>query len=146
MENDLKNIRLATDADISRIQELIRSNPKTIVPRKEAEFKELLDTFWIYEHEGQLIGCVCLEVYSPKICEIRTLIVDERFRHMGIGKALMSVAIGEAKGRKIPQIMVITSDPAYFEKLNFGPDLNEKYALFFQGDNPVGAGTPTKKA
>lgn len=134
MNNTSFKIRLAQTSDISRIQDLIKANPKTIVPRKSQEFDELLETFWIAEKEGKLVGCVCLEVYSAKICEIRTLIVDSNFRHLGIGRSLMEVAVAEARRRKVPQIMVITSDPAYFEKINFGPDLNEKFALFYQGD------------
>ena len=134
MNKSTVKIRLAQLADIPRIQELIKANPKTIVPRKAEEFEELLETFWIAEKDAQLIGCVCLEVYSRKICEIRTLIVDSNFRHLGIGRSLMEVAIAEAKRRKVPQIMVVTSDPAYFEKINFKSDLNEKFALFYQGD------------
>lgn len=133
MNNFPFKIRQAARSDISRIQDLIKANPKTIVPRRSQEFDELLSTFWIAEMESEVVGCVCLEVYSSKICEIRTLIVDSKFRHCGIGKALMDVAIKEAQKRNIPQIMVITSDPNYFEKINFGPDLNEKFALFYQG-------------
>lgn len=132
-------IRIASRPDVARIQNLIRANPKTIVPRRSEEFDELLETFWVAETDlledgPKVIGCVCLEVYSRKICEVRTLVVDSQFRHCGIGRALMEAAVKEAKSRKIPQIMVITSDPDYFEKLSFGPDLNEKFALFYQGD------------
>lgn len=134
MNKSAVNIRLAQHADIARIQQLIEANPKTIVPRKAEEFRELLETFWIAEKDGELVGCVCLEVYSSKICEIRTLIVDSNYRHLGIGRSLMEVAIEEAKRRKVPQIMVVTSDPGYFEKINFKPDLNEKFALFYQGN------------
>ena len=126
-------IRQAGRADIARIEDLIEANPKTIVPRKSQEYDELLETFWVAEQDTKLVGCVCLEVYSAKICEIRTLIVDSSRRHLGIGRALMEMAISEAQKRKVPQIMVITSDPDYFEKINFGPDLNEKFALFYQG-------------
>jgi amino-acid N-acetyltransferase len=129
------NIRKAERSDIARIQDLIKANPKTIVPRRSQEFDELLSTFWVAEKEQEIVGCVCLEVYSSKICEIRTLIVDSKYRHAGIGKSLMEAAVAEAKKRKVPQIMVITSDPNYFEKLNFGPDLNEKFALFYQGED-----------
>ena len=125
-------IRQADRSDIVRIQDLIKANPKTIVPRRSQEFDELLSTFWVAEKDSQIVGCVCLEVYSPKICEIRTLIVDDKHRHCGIGKALMDEAVKEAQKQKIPQIMVITSDPDYFARINFGPDLNEKFALFYQ--------------
>lgn len=125
-------IRTAKAEDFTAIDALIKANPKTIVPRKPEEFNELLNTFWIAESEGQIVGCVCLEIYSPKICEIRTLIVLDSLKGLGIGKALVKTALDIAKQHNIPQILVVTSDPQYFTGLGFGPDLNEKYALFYK--------------
>lgn len=126
-------IRNAKSEDFESVNRLIKANPKTIVPRPQSEFHELLNTFWVAEQDKEIVGCVCLELYSPKICEIRTLIVKDEVKGTGIGKELVSTALSEAKKHKIPQILVVTSDPEYFSKLGFGPDLNEKFALFYKG-------------
>jgi amino-acid N-acetyltransferase len=126
------SIRKAKLSDFTAIDTLVKVNPKTIVPRREEEYQELIESFWVAEIDNQIVGCVCLEVYSRKICEIRTLIVKDSVKGQGIGKALMQIALEQAKKQNIPQILVITSDPEYFAKLGFGSELNEKYALFYQ--------------
>ena len=126
-------IRKATRDDIPAIQELIASNPKTILTRSEDELHALFESFWVAEHEGRVVGCCCLEVYSPKIAEIRTVIVHESARGLGFGAALVQVAADEAETQNIREVMVVTSSPEYFNKLGFGECLHEKWALFYRG-------------
>ena len=56
-------------------------------------------------------------------------------RGRGHGAALTAAAVAEAERRDIPQVLVVTSNREFFERLNFGPCLNEKYALFW--NNPL---------
>ena len=51
---------------------------------------------------------------------------------------LTDAVVAEAQRRGIPQVLVVTSNREFFEKLNFGSCLNEKYALFWL--NPEQAG------
>jgi len=127
------SIRKATRDDIPAIKELIAANPKTIISRSEDELNALIEGFWVAEHEGRVVGCCCLEVYSPKIAEIRTVIVDESARGLGFGGALVKVAADEAESQNIREVMVVTSSPEYFNKLGFGECLHEKWALFYRG-------------
>jgi len=126
-------IRVANTNDIPQLVELVKGNLDRLLPRTESEFLELIDTTWVEDREGQILGCATLEVYSPKISEIRNVAVREGFRGEGIGRALIQAAVDEANRRNIRQILVVTSSPEYFEQLNFGPCLNEKYALFWNG-------------
>ena len=127
------SIRKATQDDIPQIKELIAANPKTILARSDEELENLIDGFWVAEHEGRVVGCCCLEIYSPKIAEIRTVIVHESVKGLGFGAALVKVAADEAEGQNIREIMVVTSAPEYFSKLGFGECLHEKWALFYRG-------------
>jgi amino-acid N-acetyltransferase len=126
-------IRTATRDDIPAIQELIAANPETILPRNDDELTSLIEGFWVAEHEGRVVGCCCLEVYSPKIAEIRTVIVHESVQGMGFGTALVKRAAEEAERQNIREVMVVTSSPEYFNKLGFGECLHEKWALFYRG-------------
>jgi len=126
-------IRKATPADIPGIKQLIAANPQTILPRSDEELGSLIEGFWVAEHNGQVVGCCCLEIYSPKIAEIRTVIVHESVRGMGFGAALVKVAADEAERQNIREVMVVTSSPEYFNKLGFGECLHEKWALFYRG-------------
>jgi len=61
------------------------------------------------------------------------------YRGRGYGAALTAAAVEEAERRGIPQVLVVTSNVEFFERLNFGPCLNEKYALFWLNpDTPAG--------
>ena len=132
-------LRKATPADIPGIQALIRANLDKLLPRTDDEIEELLPTFWVVEEEdGAIAGCCCLEVYSPKIAEIRSLAVDESCRGNGYGAMLVQVATEEAQRRRIQQVFAVTSSREYFESLNFGPCLGEKFILFWNGtDTPA---------
>jgi len=134
---------LASVDDIDGILSLVERNPGNLLARTREDMLELLATTWVAhdkallsEHSGsknKVIGCVCLEIYSPKICELRTLAVDPQFQRFGIGTKLVSIAVAEAKARNIPQILTVTSSPEWFEKQNFGSCLKEKFALFYRG-------------
>jgi len=130
----LGQVRKLKESDVESLVQLVDANPKQLLPRSPDDFKDLRETTWVAEESGQIVGCATLEIYSPKICEIRTVVVKEGFRHKGYGEKMVGCAVAEARSRNIRQIMVVTSTPEYFEKLNFGPCLNEKYALFWNGE------------
>lgn len=126
-------IRKATTSDLPIIKALIEANPDTILSRPDEELSTLVDNFWVAEHGSEVVGCCCLEVYSPKIAEIRTVIVRRDKQGLGIGAALVKVAAAEADRQQIREVMVVTSSPEYFNKLGFGECLHEKWALFYRG-------------
>lgn len=126
-------LRKANPSDISGILSLINANLDKLLPRKAEDVRELLETFWVIEDKGDIVGCCCLEVYSPKIAELRSLAVQADCRRKGYGELLVAAAIEEAERRHIPQVLVVTSNPEYFEKHNFGPCLKEKYVMFWNG-------------
>jgi N-acetylglutamate synthase-like GNAT family acetyltransferase len=126
-------IRKATASDINGIVELVKSNPDTLLPRSTKEIQDLLEWFWVADEGGKVIGCCCLEIYSPKIAEVRTLAVAADHQGSGLGRALVESAVADAEKRNIREVLVVTSALKFFEKLNFGPCLHEKYALFWKG-------------
>jgi amino-acid N-acetyltransferase len=128
-------LRKATLDDVRLIRELIDTNLDKLLPRTEDELRELIEWFWVYDQEGEIVGCACLEIYSPKIAELRSLAVREDCRGKGYGELIVNTIVEEAKRMKIQQILVVTSTREFFEKLNFGACLNEKYALFWNGTN-----------
>jgi len=126
-------IRKATRNDIPGILELVDANLGTLLPRTKEDYEELIDTTYVYEKDNRIVGSCVLEIYSPKIAEIRSFVVHNDYRSQGVGKALIGEAVTEARERNIREIMVVTSAREYFEKHNFGACLNEKFALFWNG-------------
>lgn len=126
-------LRKAQIDDIPALLRLVDKHPDQLLSRTENEFRELIPTTWVVEEDGRLIGCATLEVYSPKIAEVRTVAVLEEYRGRGFGTALVLAAVEEARRRNIREIMVVTSSPEFFKSIGFGACLNEKYALFMDG-------------
>ncbi|MCE7946074.1 MAG: GNAT family N-acetyltransferase [Chloroflexi bacterium CFX4] len=132
-------VRLATEADIAGIQRLINENLDKVLPRTDEEIRELLPMWWVAVDEGEIVGTCCLEVYSRKIAELRSLVVRDKARGKGYGAALVKIATETAQALNIYQVLVVTSTPEFFEALDFGPALGEKYALFWHGSGTVKA-------
>jgi len=131
-------IRRAAAQDIDAILSLIDANTDRLVARDPDEVRQLIESFWVAEEDGQIVGCCCLEIYSPKIAELRSLAVRDGYRRRGIGARLTAAAVDEANRRGIPQVLVVTSNRDFFERLNFGSCLNEKYALFWNAPETAG--------
>lgn len=126
-------VRRGTPSDCDLLAGLLASSPDTLLQRSQEELTELAASFFIAEQDGEAVGCCCLEVYSPKIAELRSVVVLPASRRQGIGKMLIETAIEEFRRLNIRQLLVVTSNVDYFKSHNFGPCLNEKYALFWNG-------------
>ena len=116
-------IRKAKKEDYESIIELCNGHKDVIlfpIPR--------YGKFMVATEAGQIVGCCALEIYSPKIAEIRALVVDEKYRKYSIGQKLVTKCC--ENGKKIKEIMVITSIPDYFKKFGFNFFHGEKYILF----------------
>ncbi len=126
-------LRKAVKADVPGIVSLISENLDTLLRRKKSEVESLLDTTWVVSEDNKIVGCCILEVYSPKIAEVRSVAVKKGHRGRGLGRQLVDAALDEAQRRKVRQVLAVTSNPEWFKQLNFGPCLNEKFALFWNG-------------
>jgi N-acetylglutamate synthase-like GNAT family acetyltransferase len=128
-------IRAATLRDIPQILSLINENLDKLLPRETEEIEQLIPCFFVEEIDSRIVGCCCLEVYSKKIAEIRTVAVSKDYRNQGIGTKLIQAALDEGKKRNIYEIMVVTSSLDYFAGLGFSTCMNEKYAMFWSEKN-----------
>ena len=131
-------IRAAQRDDIAAITELIAPfvDEGSLLARTYEEFDELLPHFFVAEDDGEtggIIGCAALEIYSPKLAEIRSLAVSERAQGRGVGKLLVNACVERAREHNILEVMAITSSDAFFLACGFDYTLpGAKRALFAQ--------------
>jgi amino-acid N-acetyltransferase len=125
-------IRQAEQSDISSIHQLIKTAAKThrVLPRSKAELSEVINCFFVAEENNIVVGCCALEIYNKKIGEIRSLVVDEKFRKKGIGKKLVQACVKKAKQAKLRELLSITDKINFFQKMGFDTCLNKQYAMF----------------
>lgn len=109
------------------IRRLIRKYPdllmQTSLPR--------MPSYLVAEHNGEIVGCCALQVYSLRMAEIRSLAVEPEFVRLGTGKLLVEACQARAAERGIKQVMAVTSSPEFFEKNGFSTFKRERIALFY---------------
>ncbi len=131
---DTVKVRPAGQADIQAIHQCIEPYVKQgkILPRSLDELSELIDQYFVAEKDEKIVGCAVLEIYSRKLCEIRSLAVSSQAQGGGIGRKLVEACIARAKHEGILEVMAITSNEQFFHSCGFDFTLpGEKKALFF---------------
>ncbi|MBI4039421.1 GNAT family N-acetyltransferase [Candidatus Daviesbacteria bacterium] len=128
-------IRIAKPKNVKAIFKLVNQEARhgKILPRTRSEIQKEISSFFVAEEKKQIVGCVQLDVYSKKLAEIRSLVVDKNFRSNGIGSSLLRLCLKRAKQKRIREVLAVTADMPYFKKHGFKTVLDEKFALFWQG-------------
>jgi len=126
-------IRKATHADLDTVAEFIKTfvDAGDLLPRTFQELSELVDTLFIAEMDGQLVGTAALEIYNKKLAEIRSLAVSPLARGSGVGKKLVNACVELGKERGVFEIMAITHEEAFFKACGFDFTLPTLRKAFF---------------
>jgi len=104
-----------------------------LLQRTTEELAGLLPNFFLATREEKIVACAALEIYSPKLAEIRSLAVAPECQGTGVGKRLVQACIDLAHERNILEVMAITSSESFFMACGFNFTLpDEKKALFIR--------------
>ena len=109
-------------SDIPDMQALVAEKVKdgTILNRSEDEVATNIRSYVLAKEEENLVGYTALHIHSPRLAEIRSLIVDESYRGRGIGQQMVRFALEEAKSLGVEEdVLVLTYVPEFFRKLGF---------------------------
>jgi len=143
-------IRTAERRDINRILEMTGkykfepiggySTRGTLKPLERTDVEPVVDrqNFWVaYLRNGHIIGCASL-VQRDSTAELRSLVVEEPYRGIGIGSQLVNCVIREAYGisNEIQnRIELWARDPEIFVRAGFVPIIEGKSV--HAGERPV---------
>jgi len=112
----------ATLDDIPRMQSLVEEEIKdgVILRRSDDEVATNIRSYVLAREEGKLLGYVALHIHSPRLAEIRSLIVIEEARGRNIGRKLIEFALSEARALGVSEeVLVLTYLPEFFKKMDF---------------------------
>jgi len=106
---------------IPKMQRLVHKAVEegVILPRSDDEVATNIRSYLLAVLEEEVIGFVALHIHTPKLAEIRSLIVAEPYRGSGIGKILVQKAIAEGKNLGVQEVLSLTYNREFFEKLGF---------------------------
>ncbi len=107
--------------DIDIMQKLIQPEIEsgTILYRSADEIATNIRSYMIAVIDEQIIGFCALHIYSEKLAEIRSIIIDKKYRGMQIGKNLILKLIEEGKILGVRQVFALTYERGFFEKIGF---------------------------
>lgn len=126
-------VRHAEIGDAQALSEFITPfvSEGKLLPRTVDELMGLIPHCFLAEFEGRIIACAALEIYSPKLAEVRSLAVSTEFQRTGIGKRLVTTCVELARSKNVLEVMAVTSSEDFFKSCGFDFTLpGEKKALF----------------
>ncbi len=114
-------VRKAKVSDAPNIYSLINEYAKEgiVLPKSLNSIYENIRDFWVYEEEGEILGCVALHVVWEDLAEIRSLAVDKAHKGLGIGAKLVEACLEEARQMGIKRVFSLTYVKDFFERFGF---------------------------
>jgi amino-acid N-acetyltransferase len=114
-------VRAAAIGDVPEIHHLLEiyAQQGNLLPRSMNELYRHLRDFFVAAHGGRVVGCAALEIFTDNLGEVRSLVVADEFKGLGLGKQLVERVAAEARGIGLKRLMALTYVPAFFHKLGF---------------------------
>lgn len=114
-------VRPATTGDVDAILALLADYARmgNLLPRSRAEVIAGIEWFRVAESAGEVVACGALEIFTPDLAEVRSLVVAEDFKGTGTGRLLVERLIEDARGRGHRRLMALTYSPGFFHRLGF---------------------------
>lgn len=112
--------------DIDLMTEILEVEVKKalVLPRSKDSFAKEIRSFWVafvqdQSGESQMAGFCALQIYSQNLGEIRSLVVLEKYRNLGIASGLIERSIKEGLELGTREFLVLTYRPNLFKRLGF---------------------------
>lgn len=113
--------RKPTLFDIPAMKNLVAPEIESgvILARSDDEIATNIRSYIVAMEGEKLVGFCALHIHSPKLAEIRSMIVDPQYRGHNIGSSLVEKACDEGVTLGLDEILVLTYQQRFFEKLGF---------------------------
>ena len=114
--------------DIPAMLNLVAEEVKSgvILERSTDEIATNIRSYVLAKEEDRLLGYTALHIHSPRLAEIRSLIVDKAYRGRAIGKKMVTYMLDEAETLGIEEVLVLTYLPDFFLRMDFDEIAKER--------------------
>ncbi|STP13044.1 GNAT family acetyltransferase [Helicobacter mustelae] len=113
---------------LQEMQDLVGDEVKQglILPRSPEEMAQNIRSYYLALDNDKIIGFCALHIYTPRLAEIRSLVVAQDYRNQGIAQELVARNIAEGKSLGIQDFLVLTYRPNLFKRMGFEEIAKEK--------------------
>ena len=113
--------RKARLSDIPDMQALVEPEviSGVILKRDSDEVATNIRSYQLAFECEKLVGFCALHIHTTTLAEVRSLIVDNRLRGEGVGSTLIKRALQEAKTLGLKEVLSLTYQQLFFERLGF---------------------------
>jgi amino-acid N-acetyltransferase len=113
--------RTAAPADAAAIVGLISSHQAEghLLPRQIDEIRRRAGQFVVCESGGVVVACAELAPLSPRLGEVRSLVVADDFRRLGIATRLLNELRERARAAGFELLAALTHDASLFVRHQF---------------------------
>jgi amino-acid N-acetyltransferase len=114
-------IRQATPADADALLALISEHLSEgrLLPRERGELERHATRFVVCDVNGSIKACAELAPLSPRVAEVRSLVVSKDFRRVGLAARLVGELRTRAKAAGFETLCAFTHDARFFVRQNF---------------------------
>jgi len=114
-------IRPATVADAKALHALIstHTNEGHLLPRELGELTRHADRFIVCDVGGEIKACAELAPLSKRVAEVRSLVVANDFRRVGLAARLVGELRARARAAGFETLCAFTHDARFFVRQNF---------------------------
>ena len=114
-------IRQARDSDADAIHRLIETNRERghLLSRTRQDVTVHVPRFYVAELDGRVVGCAELARLSATVCEVRSLVVEERWRGNGLAGKIVAALHRRARLEGHERLCAFANDPVPFMRLGF---------------------------
>ena len=114
-------LRKAKIADVPEIHSLImaHADKQQMLPKSRADIYENIRDFYVFEMDGQIVGCGALHVVWEDLAEIKSVAVSESWQRKGIGRQITEMCLSDMEPLGIKKAFVLTFNTEFFKKLGF---------------------------
>ena len=107
--------------DIPAMQKLVADEVASgvILARSDDEIATNIRSYVLARDAGVLMGYAALHIHSPRLAEIRSLVVDPLFRGQSVGRKIVEFALEEARTLGLAEVLALTYVPDFFRRLDF---------------------------
>ena len=114
-------LRAAAAADVPAIHALIAAHVAEghLLPRTHADIEARASRFIVATAGGRLVGCAELAPLSRTVAEVRSLVVADSARALGVGRRLIGELTSRAVEAGFDRLCAFTHSAGYFTRLGF---------------------------